>query len=102
MLVVLVSILGWSVQAVDDAEVVIQRYPIHAQLETYLMISQAKVTCQHSVEHVALQQWCESECHPVRPLNVIHERQYCRLNYQTEEANLQSLFGITTRVLLLS
>ncbi|GFW62660.1 hypothetical protein TNCV_2624231 [Trichonephila clavipes] len=32
---------------------------MRAQLETDLVISQTKVTCQHSVEHVALQQRCK-------------------------------------------
>ncbi|GFU08587.1 hypothetical protein TNCV_3337291 [Trichonephila clavipes] len=42
-----------SVRAVDEAGVVVQRYPMHAQLETYLVISQAKVTSQHSVLHTS-------------------------------------------------
>ncbi|GFW91813.1 transposable element Tc3 transposase [Trichonephila clavipes] len=33
---------------------------------TDLVISQSKVTCHHSVEHVALQQRCEGERYPVR------------------------------------
>ncbi|GFW20694.1 hypothetical protein TNCV_1049171 [Trichonephila clavipes] len=69
MLVVLVvSILGMSLLAVDDARAVVQRYPIGAQLETDLVISQAKVTCQHTVENVALQQRCEGERYPVGKL----------------------------------
>ncbi|GFW48301.1 retrovirus-related Pol polyprotein from transposon 412 [Trichonephila clavipes] len=59
-----VSIVGRSVLAVDDAGVAIQCYSIRAQLEKYLVISQAMVTCQYSVEHVALQQWCENERPP--------------------------------------
>ncbi|GFV01616.1 hypothetical protein TNCV_2962091 [Trichonephila clavipes] len=36
-------------------------------------------------KRVALQQWSENELHPVRklPLEFVHERQYCRLKYQT-------------------
>ncbi|GFU08562.1 hypothetical protein TNCV_3101021 [Trichonephila clavipes] len=55
LIVIALSILERSVRAVDEAGVVIQRYPMHAQLETYLVISQAKVTSQHSVLHIALQ-----------------------------------------------
>ncbi|GFV04409.1 hypothetical protein TNCV_920301 [Trichonephila clavipes] len=42
LVVIVVSILGLSLLAVDDAGVVIQLYSIGAQFETYLMISQAK------------------------------------------------------------
>ena len=50
------------------------------------MISQAKVTCRHSVEHIALQELHENEHYPVGKLRLefFHERQSYRLNYQAD------------------
>ncbi|GFT28117.1 hypothetical protein TNCV_645001 [Trichonephila clavipes] len=88
MLVVhFVYILGWSVLSVDDAGVVIQWYPTRARLETNLVISQVKATCQYSVEHVVLQQCCDGVCYSVGKLsleNSVHEWQCYRLNNQTD------------------
>ncbi|GFX83240.1 hypothetical protein TNCV_4988341 [Trichonephila clavipes] len=79
-----VSILERSVQDGDDAGIVIQWYPIRGQLETGLVISLVKVTCQHSVEPSELQQRCEGERYPFGELPlVVPEWQYNRLKYQT-------------------
>ena len=50
------------------------------------MISQAKVTCRHSVEHVALQERHEDKRYSAGnlPLDAVHERQNQRLNYQAD------------------
>ncbi|GFX29003.1 uncharacterized protein TNCV_3030461 [Trichonephila clavipes] len=81
-----VSILGRSVLAVYDAGDVAQLYPLRAQWETDLMISQSKVTCQHSVEPIALLQRCEESIIVLEnsSLNAVYEWQYYRLNYQTD------------------
>ncbi|GFV39113.1 hypothetical protein TNCV_106891 [Trichonephila clavipes] len=69
MLVALVvSTLGRSELAVVDTGVFVQRNPIRGQLKTDLVISQAKVTCQYSVEHVAMQHWCKGKRHLVEKL----------------------------------
>ncbi|KFM70513.1 Retrovirus-related Pol polyprotein from transposon 412, partial [Stegodyphus mimosarum] len=76
MLVVFVlSILGQPVLAVNDAEVLVQRYPIRAQLETDLVISQAKVAYRHFVEHAALQQrrFVKNFSSIARPLHMLTE-----------------------------
>ncbi|GFX19867.1 transposable element Tcb1 transposase [Trichonephila clavipes] len=56
------------------------------QLETDLVISQAKVTCQPPVEHSELQQQCESVILLENSsLNAVYEWQCYRLNYQTDQ-----------------
>lgn len=81
--VFVVSILGRLVLVMNDVGVVVQRNPVRAQLETNLMISQAKITCRHSVEQVVLQQRYEGEHYSVGtppPQNAVHKLQVYMLN----------------------
>ncbi|GFT53104.1 hypothetical protein TNCV_4232361 [Trichonephila clavipes] len=68
-MIFVVSILGRSVLAGNDTGVVIQFSLICAHLEADMVILQAKVTCQNSLEHIALQQRFEGERCPVGKLS---------------------------------
>lgn len=51
--------------AAGHAGVVVQLCPISARLEKYMMMK-AKTTCQHSLEHVGLSLWYDTERYHVR------------------------------------